>query len=72
LSSEPTFKSYPAVNEKSTEMDIYGEDSEERQNDGKLWCYINPRTMKPYLDDYWFHQNEPYYIKSLTLVDGDK
>jgi hypothetical protein len=22
---------------------------------GKLWCYINPRTMTPFPDDYWFH-----------------
>lgn len=68
-----TSVNYPAkVNEDYTDMDIYDKNDEERQNDGKLWCYINPRTMKPYLDDYWFHQNEPYYIKSLTLVDEDK
>ena len=33
----------------------------------KLWSYINPKTMTPYPDDYWFHQGEPYFIKSLTL-----
>ena len=32
-----------------------------------IWAYINPRTMIPYDDDYWFHQGEPYYKKSLTL-----
>lgn len=32
-----------------------------------IWAYINPRTMTPYDDDYWFHQGEPYYKKSLTL-----
>ena len=32
-----------------------------------IWAYINPRTMVPYDDDYWFHQGEPYYKKSLTL-----
>ena len=32
-----------------------------------IWAYINPRTMQPYDDDYWFHQGEPYYKKSLTL-----
>jgi hypothetical protein len=60
------------VNEDTTIMEIYNEDDEERQFDGKLWAYLNPRTMKPYLDDYWFHGNEPYYIKSLTLVDKQK
>lgn len=39
---------------------------------GKLWCYINPRTMTPFPDDYWFHQGEIYYIKSLTLATNDK
>ncbi len=32
-----------------------------------LWAYVNPQTMTPYDDDYWFHQGEPYYKKSLTL-----
>ena len=32
-----------------------------------IWAYINPRTMQSYDDDYWFHQGEPYYKKSLTL-----
>ncbi len=32
-----------------------------------IWAYINPKTMQPYDDDYWFHQGEPYYKKSLTL-----
>lgn len=39
---------------------------------GKLWCYINPRTMMPFPDDYWFHQGEIYYIKSLTLATENK
>lgn len=39
---------------------------------GKLWAYVNPRTMQPYPDDYWFHQGEPYYIKSLTLAPKNK
>lgn len=38
----------------------------------KLWAYINPHTMTPYPDDYWFHQGESYYIKSLTLTKGNK
>lgn len=40
--------------------------------DGKLWCYVNPRTMTPYEDDYFFHQGEPYYKKSLTLSQNNK
>lgn len=32
-----------------------------------IWAYVNPKTMEPYDDDYWFHQGEPYYKKSLTL-----
>lgn len=32
-----------------------------------IWAYINPKTMQPYDDDYWFHQGEPYFKKSLTL-----
>lgn len=32
-----------------------------------IWAYINPKTMTPYDDDYWFHQGEPYFKKSLTL-----
>lgn len=32
-----------------------------------IWAYINPKTMMPYDDDYWFHQGEPYFKKSLTL-----
>lgn len=32
-----------------------------------IWAYVNPKTMMPYDDDYWFHKGEPYYKKSLTL-----
>lgn len=32
-----------------------------------IWAYVNPKTMTPYDDDYWFHQGEPFYKKSLTL-----
>lgn len=32
-----------------------------------IWAYVNPKTMTPYDDDYWFHQGEPYFKKSLTL-----
>lgn len=40
--------------------------------EGKLWAYVNPRTMKPYEDDYWFHMGEPYYVKSLTFAPKGK
>lgn len=36
-----------------------------------IWAYVNPKTMEPYDDDYWFHQGEPYYKKSLTLSTKD-
>ena len=32
-----------------------------------IWAYVNPKTMQPFDDDYWFHQGETYYKKSLTL-----
>lgn len=35
-----------------------------------IWAYVNPKTMTPFDDDYWFHQGEPYYKKSLTLSTG--
>lgn len=47
-------------------------DLEAERTEGKLWAYINPRTMTPYDDDYWFHYGEPYYIKSLTLAPNNK
>lgn len=43
-----------------------------KKHEGQLWAYVNPKTMTPYPDDYWFHQGEPYYIKSLTLVPKKK
>lgn len=46
---------------------------EDKKEEGALWAYINPRTMQPYSDDYWFHQGDPFYVKSLTLAqDGKK
>lgn len=39
---------------------------------GKLWAYVDPKSLTPYEDDYWFHQGESYYIKSLTLAEKDK
>ena len=36
-----------------------------------LWTYVNPKTMTPYDDDYWFHQGEVYYKKSLTISTKD-
>lgn len=70
--TSPSEDSNAKVNEGETEMEEYSEGDTERQFDGKLWAYVNPRTMKPYLDDYWFHNGEPYYIKSLTIAEGNK
>lgn len=47
-------------------------DYEAKNTEGKLWAYVNPRTMKPYADDYWFHQGEPYYVKSITIAPKNK
>ena len=47
-------------------------DLESRKKQGRLWAYVNPRTMKPYADDYWFHNGEPLYVKSLTLAETGK
>lgn len=32
-----------------------------------IWSYINPKTMQPYKDDYWFSQGEKYLIKKLVI-----
>lgn len=44
----------------------------DKKLEGRLWAYVNPKTMTPYPDDYWFHQGEPYYIKSLTIAPKGK
>ena len=54
---------------------FFTEDSESLEGkslEGKLWCYVNPKTMTPYPDDYWFKQGEPYYIKSLVIAPKGK
>lgn len=60
------------VGEDTTVMKNYNDAAEARKKDGRLWAYINPRTMKPYDDTYWFHQGEPYYVKSLTIAPAGK
>lgn len=47
-------------------------DSEAVRRRGKLWAYLNPKTLKPYDDDYWFHQGEPFLVSSLTLAEHGK
>lgn len=47
-------------------------DLESQKTQGKLWAYINPRTMTPYFDDYWFNEGETFYVKSLTLAPAGK
>ena len=60
-----------AVNKQVTDTtDVKSEDA--KANTGRLWAYINPRTMQPYADDYWFHQGESFYIKSLTIAPKGK
>lgn len=65
---EPTLISFDNAN---TTVTVNKTDDTDEYK-GKLWAYINPRTMQPYPDDYWFHQGEPYYIKSLTLAPKKK
>lgn len=68
----------PASNEKATnpgakwELENNEETNEVSEKEGKLWAYVNPKTMLPYEDDYWFNQGEPYYIKSLTIAPEKK
>lgn len=47
-------------------------DGESQFKEGRLWCYLNPHTMKPYDDDYWFSNGEPFYVKSLTMASRGK
>ena len=63
-----------SVNSGNTIIEEQDKNSEAMHNfEGKLWAYVNPRTMQPFDDDYWFHQGEPYYIKSLTIApDGQQ
>lgn len=56
-----------AVNKQKTTAEPYTP-----KGTGKLWAYVNPRTMTPYDDDYWFHQGESYYVKSLTFAPKGK
>lgn len=47
-------------------------DKDSNKAKGKLWAYINPKTMTPYSDDYWFHQGEPFYVASFTMAEAGK
>lgn len=67
--TSPSESTTAKVDVGETIMELY---DEQKKYNGRLWCYINPRTMKPYLDEYWFHENEPYYIKSLDLADKEE
>lgn len=37
------------------------------EENNSLWCYINPSTMQPFEDSYWFSQGESYLKNVLTL-----
>lgn len=39
---------------------------------GTLWCYLNPKTLSPYADDYWFTMGEPYIKNSFNLTSIEK
>ena len=54
------------LNEAENETDV------DKTTEGRLWAYVSPKSMKPFDDDYWFSQGEPYFIKSLTLATKEK
>lgn len=58
-----------AVDDKTTTLESQDEATRAQ---GKLWAYVDPRTMKPYDDEYWFQAGESYYIKSLALSTPKK
>ena len=60
------------VGRDTTIMEDYDNSDINEKTEGKLWAYVNPRTMKPFTDDYWMHQGEPYYVKSLTIAPAGK
>ena len=72
ISIDPATIDGTATLESGTTKVTKNEDGESKKLEGKLWAYVNPRTMTPYPDDYWFHQGEPYYVKSLTLAPKNK
>lgn len=40
--------------------------------DNAIWVYINPKTMKPFEDTYWFAQGESYLLKRLVISNNLK
>lgn len=60
--------------EKKTNLtdDTTYDENPDKKLAGKLWAYVNPKSLTPYEDDYWFSQGEGYYIKSLTLAEKGK
>lgn len=60
-----------AVNKGISQVDRFYDEKINKEQ-GRLWAYINPLTMTPYPDDYWFHQGESYYVKSLTIAEKEK
>ena len=72
ISIDPATIDGTATLESGTTKVSKNEDGESKKLEEKLWAYVNPRTMTPYPDDYWFHQGEPYYVKSLTLAPKNK
>ena len=69
---EETFKDPNCDVDKGVTNVEKNNDRESKRNEGRLWAYINPRTMTPYPDDYWFHQGEPYYKSSITIAPPNK
>lgn len=61
-----TPKAVSGINDKGARMDCVP-CCKKANLSRSIWAYINPHTMTPYDDDYWFHRGEAFYKKSLTL-----
>lgn len=72
ITSNDKNTAHPLYAGKDQTVDLDTTSYEAKKLEGRLWSYVNPNTMTPYPDDYWFHQGEPYYIKSLTLKPKGK
>ena len=69
---EETFKDPNCDVDKGVTNVEKNNDRDSKRSEGRLWAYVNPRTMTPYPDDYWFHQGEPYYKSSITIAPPNK
>ena len=62
-----TFNQYNVEDVVGLDYELQDSQKQKLENYNSIWAYVNPRTMTPYDDDYWFSQGEPYYKKSITF-----